>query len=158
MSAADVDTGIFEELFSTWEGAVELTWEAATRCTCETPDSKQPLWGCPQCKGTGVIYAAPTRIKGLFRSQDRWLSFRREGELDHGEVQLTTPLSVKPGYVDRRVRDRFTTVAAVGDLAEGRVFLPSAPSSPFIFANVQRAWRVTVQALDEDQRLVNDGA
>lgn len=158
MSGADVDTAIFEELFENWEGAVALTWEVASRCTCYTQDSKQPTWGHEPCNGTGVIYTPPVTVQGLFRSQDRWLSFRREGELDHGEAQLTLPLDVKPGYIDRRVRDRFTTLEAVGDAAEGRVFLPSAPAKPFIFNNVQRAWRVTVQALDETQRLVNDGA
>jgi hypothetical protein len=105
-----------------------------------------------------VIFAPPTTIQGLFRSQDRWLSFRREGELEHGEAQLTTPLGVRPGYIDRRVRDRFVTLEAVGDFTEGRVFYPAAQAKPFIFNNVQRAWRVSLQAASEADRLVNDGA
>ena len=155
MSGVDLDTGIFEELF-TWEGAVALAWEQASRCGCYSEDSKQPEWGHEPCKGTGVLYAAPQTIYGLFRSQDRYLAFRREGELDKGEAQLTTPLGVRVGYVDRRVRDRLTTLEAVGDAAEGRVFLPAAQSKPFIFNNVQRAWRVALQALSEDQRLVHN--
>lgn len=154
---ADLDTAIFEGVF-TAEGAVGLSWEVASRCPCYTDDSKQPEWGCPKCSGIGVIFTPPVTIQGLFRSQDRWLSFRRQGELDHGEAQLTTPLDVRPGYTDRRVRDRLTTLQAVGDAAEGRVFYPSAPAKPFIFANVQRAWRVSLQAASENDRLVNDGA
>ncbi len=156
MPSIDLDTAIFEELFS-WEGAVALSWEVASPCPNESKDSKQPQWGCPECGGTGVIYAAPVTIYGLFRSQDRWLSFRREGELEHGEAQLSTPLSVRPGYVDRRVRDRLTTLQAIGDAAEGRVFYPAAPAKPFIFNNVQRAWRVSLQAASENDRLVNSG-
>jgi len=55
------------------------------------------------------------------------------------------------------VRDRFTTVVAVGDSEQplpdglpatfkGRVFYPAAPAVPFIFNNVQRAWRVQLQS------------
>lgn len=158
MPSIDIDTSIFEDMFEEWEGSVALSWEQASRCPRTSADSLQPEWGCPLCKGTGVVFTAPTTIRGLFRAQDRWLSFKREGELDRGEAQLTTPLDVKPGYVDRRVRDRFTTLEAVGDAAEGRVFYPAAPAKPFLFTNVQRAWRVALQAADEDQRLVNDGA
>lgn len=154
--SVDLDTAIFEELFGSWEGAVALSWEQASRCSCYSDDSKQPEWGHPLCKGTGVLFSEPTTIRGLFRSQDRWLSFRREGELDHGEAQLTTALSIRPSYIDRRVRDRFTTLEAVGDAAEGRVFCPAAAARPFIFANVQRAWRVALQAADDDQRLVHN--
>lgn len=153
---ADVDDALFEELF-TWEGAVGLAWEQASRCSCWTDDSKQPTWGHPPCKGTGILHTPPQTIQGLFRSQDRWQSFRREGELEHGEAQLTTPLSVRIGYVDRRVRDRLVALEAVGDAAKGRVFYPAAPAKPFIFNNVQRAWRVSLQAASEDDRLVNDG-
>jgi hypothetical protein len=154
---ADVDTAIFEDLFMIWEGAVALSWEVASRCSCYSEDSKQPDWGCSICGGMGVIFTEPVTTKGLFRSQDRFLSFRREGEIIHGEAQLTTPLGVRPGYIDRRVRDRFTTLEAVGDFEEGRIFYPAAQARPFIFANVQRAWRVALQAASEDQRLVNDG-
>jgi hypothetical protein len=152
---AVLDDALFEELFA-WEGASAITWEVASRCSCFTEDSKQPEWGHPPCKGTGVLYAPPVTIQGLFRSQDRWQSFRREGELERGEAQLTTPLSVKPGYVDRRIRDRFTVLQAVGDAAEGRVFFPASEAKPFIFENQQRAWRVSLQAADESQRLVHN--
>jgi hypothetical protein len=156
MASVDLDTAIFEDLFS-WEGAVALSWEVASRCTCYSDDSKQPEWGHQLCGGTGVIYAPATTIYGLFRSQDRWLTFRREGELEHGEASLTTPLAVRPGYTDRRVRDRLTTQQAVGDAAEGRIFYPAAQAKPFLFANVQRAWRVSLQAASENDRLVNSG-
>jgi hypothetical protein len=152
----DLDTAIFEDLFS-WEGAVALSWEVATRCTCYSDDSKQPEWGHVACGGSGVIFAAPITIYGLFRGQDRWLNFRRQGELEHGESQLTTPLDVRPGYTDRRVRDRFTAPEVVGDAAEGRVFYPAAQAKPFLFANVQRAWRVSLQAASENDRLVPGG-
>jgi hypothetical protein len=156
-SSVDLDQSIMDDLFS-WEGAVALGWEVSSRCSCYSEDSKQPEWGCSKCKGSGIVYAAAVTVHGLFRSQDRWLSFRREGELDHGEAQLTTPLDVRPGYIDRRVRDRFTTLEAVGDAGEGRVFYPATQAKPFLFNNVQRAWRVSVQAASEAQRLVNDGA
>lgn len=150
---ADLDDGVFAALF-TEEGASQLSWEQASRCSCYSSDTKQPAWGCPLCGGSGVIYAAAQTITGLFRSQSRWLSFRREGELDHGEAQLTTPLSVKPGYVDRRVRDRFTVISDSGDASEARVFYPAAPAVPFNFNNVQRAWRVQLQSADRSQQLV----
>ena len=153
--SVDVDTALLEELF-TWEGASTIAWEVASRCSCYSEDTKQPEWGHVPCKGTGVLYATPINIPGLFRSQDRWLSFRREGELDHGEAQLTTPLSGRIGYIDRRVRDRLTILEATTDAGEGRVFFPAAQAKPFIFNNVQRAWRVSVQALSEDQRLVHN--
>jgi hypothetical protein len=155
-TVVDLDSAIMEGIFS-WEGAVALGWEIASRCSCYSEDSKQPEWGHESCKGTGILHAPPVTTYGLFRSQDRWLSFRREGELDHGEASLTTPLDVRPGYVDRRVRDRFTVLEAVGDPGEGRVFYPAAEAKPFIFNNVQRAWRVSVQAASEADRLVNDG-
>lgn len=153
---SDLDTGIFADLFVE-EGAVQLIWEVSSQCDCTTGDTLEPVWGCPSCGGAGVTYAAGQTILGLFRSQARWLSFRRQGELDHGEAQLTTPLNVRPGYTDRRVRDRFTTVVAVGDSEQplpdglpatfkGRVFYPAAPAVPFIFNNVQRAWRVQLQS------------
>jgi hypothetical protein len=151
---SDLDDDIFAELFGVDEGAVALAWEVASRCTCTSGDSKQPVWGCPNCTGTGVTYADATTINGIFRSQSRWLSFRREGELDRGEAQLTTPLDVRPGYTDRRVRDRFTTLAAVGDVDKGRVFYPAAVAVPFIFANRQRAWRVQLQSAELSELLV----
>jgi hypothetical protein len=155
MPGVDIDMAVFEILFS-WEGAVGLSWEAASRCSCYSQDSKQPEWGHEPCKGTGVLYAPAVTIYGLFRTQDRFLSFRREGELDHGEAQLTTPLDARIGYVDRRVRDRLTTLEAVGDAAEGRVFVPATQCKPFILNNVQRAWRVMLQAASDDQRLVHN--
>lgn len=153
--SVDPDDDIFSELFDlgVTEGAVQLTWESATRCDCLTPDTKQPVWGCPDCGGTGVRYAPARQITGLFRSQSRYLSFRRQGELDHGEAQLTTPLSVKPGYLDRRTRDRITVPPATLDTTEGRVFFPAAPPVPFIFNSIQRAWRVQLQSADRDQQL-----
>lgn len=157
----DLDDDIFAAIFAE-EGAVQLAWEQASRCDCTTDDSKQPAWGCPQCGGAGVVYAAPQTITGLFRSQSRWLSFRREGELAHGEAQLTTPLSVRPGYTDRRVRDRFTAIPAATDGGRemptqlpaefvGRAFFPAAQAVPFIFNGAQRAWRVQLQSAELDQ-------
>lgn len=147
--SADVDDAIFASLFDDWEGAVPLRWEQATRCGCFSIDSRQPNARCPSCSGTGVSYGPPTSITALFRSQTRWESFRAEGEIDHGEASLTTPLSVMPTYVDRRVRDRFTVMAALDDIPRGRVFVPSAPPVPFVFAGRQRAWRVQVQSMSE---------
>lgn len=152
---SDLDDDILASIFTLGEGqgAVQLTWEVASRCVCYSADSRQPNWGCPTCSGSGVAYAAPQTVAGLFRSQSRWLSFRREGELDHGEAQLTTPLSVKPGYSDRRVRDRLTVPVATGDSTDGRVFYPAAPAVPFLFNNVQRAWRVQLQSAETTQQL-----
>lgn len=149
----DIDSMVFE-LIEAGEGMSELRWERAEPCPRIDPSTKQPVWECPLCNGTGVIYAEPETIQGLFRSQARMLSFRREGEFAHGDAELTTMLDVKPGYVDRRVRDRFTVLPATGDEAEERVFYPSAPASPFIVGNVQRAWRVSLQAASEKDRLV----
>lgn len=167
MSVIDqaVLTAIFEG-----DGVSVLHWQAGTRCVCYSDDSKQPRWsaqpppGCT-CGGYGVIYAAPVDVVGLFRSQSRFLSFRAEGELDHGEASLTVPKmpvtrlgvtypACKPGYHDRRVRDRFTVVPSADDVAEGRVFYPAAKAVPFIVGNEQLAWRVQLQALAQEDRVV----
>lgn len=148
----DVDTSIFEGLFS-WEGAVAMSWERASAAPGESEDSHQPRWDGPNPQG--VVYSEPVTIYGLFRSQDRFLTHRREGEIEHGDAQFTTPIQVRPGYVDMRVRDRFVTLEAVGDIEEGRVFVPSAPARPFIFNRIQRAWRVNLQSVNESQRAIN---
>lgn len=147
-----VDDAIFADLFQS-EGAITMTWEVASRCTCWSADSRQPLWDCPLCSGYGVQFTQPVTITGLFRSQSRWISPRREGEIDHAEAQLTTPLSVKPNYTDRRVRDRFI-VTQEGDTNKGRVFYPATPPTPFLFDGVQYAWRVQLQGADQDDRVV----
>lgn len=161
----DLDDAILADVLGFEEGAVTLQWEQASRCGCSTDDTHQPAWGCPHCGGSGVKYADAQAITGLFRSQSRWLSFRREGEIDHGEAALTTPLNVRPGYTDRRVRDRFTVPEVVTDGERqlpvnnlplefvGRVFYPAAPAVPFIFDGAQRAWRVQLQSADSGQQL-----
>lgn len=151
----DPDDDIFSELFDlgVTEGAVPVSWERATACQCLTPDTKQPVWGCPHCGGDGVTYSTAEQITGLFRGRTQFQSFRREGELAHGEAQLTTPLSVKPVYVDRLVRDRLTILAAAGDQQEGTVFFPATPAIPFIFDGLQRAWRVQLQSARRSQEL-----
>lgn len=150
---SDLDDAIFADLFAA-EGAQPLLWEVASRCSCYSTDSHQPTWGCTLCGGLGAVFAPPVPVTGLFRSQTRWQGPREQGEIAHGEAQVTTPLSVKPGYTDRRVRDRFTVLPATGDAAEGRVFYPAADPVPFLFAGVQRAWRVTLQSLEQSQRLI----
>lgn len=151
----DPDDGLFSDLFDlgVTEGAVQIAWQQATPCQCLTPDTKQPDYSCAQCGGTGVRYEPARQITGLFRGQSRWLSFRRQGEIDHGEAQLTTPLSVKPGYVSRLIRDRLTIPAAPNDESEGRVFYPAASPVPFIFNSIQRAWRVQLQSAELSQQL-----
>lgn len=148
---AAIIAGIFQE-----DGATELAWERATRCDCYTDDTHQPRWGCPTCGGTGVNYAAPVTIRALFRGQSRWLSFRREGEFDRGEAELTTPLDAQPGYTDRRVRDRYTVLVDAADAAPGRVFYPAAQPVPFNFGNQQHAWRVQLQSAEQSERLVDN--
>lgn len=150
----DVDTAIFEDLFSIWEGAVELGWQKATRCKCLNVETKQASPSCTECYGSGVVYGEPVTTKALFRSQDRYVSRRMQGELAHGDAQLTTPLTVKPVYIDAKVRDRFTVTQASGDLETGRVFYPSAQPVPFIFTNIQRAWRTSVQAAEQQDRVI----
>lgn len=151
----DPDDDIFSELFDLGitEAATVLTWEVASRCPCMTDDTKQPVWDCPQCGGAGVTYLPPVQITGIFRDQSKWQSFRRQGELAHGEARLTTPLQVKPGYTDRRVRDRFTIPAAAGDSDEGHVFYAATPATPFMLMNIQRAWRVQLQSTNLAQQL-----
>lgn len=148
-----VDSELVAQIF-TWEGASTLGWEVATRCDCWSEDSHQPAWGHQACGGFGVLYAAPVTITGLFRSQGRWVTPHSMGEFDHGEAQLTTPLSAKPHYTDRRVRDRFTVVPASDDETEGRVFYPAGPPSPFLFGNEHLAWRVQLQSLEQRDRVV----
>ena len=133
-------------------GASELTWEVASRCTCWSDDTKQPQWGHALCGGLGTQYGVPTTIRALFRGRSSWNSHRASGQHPLSEAQLTTPLSVKPSYVDDRVRDRFTVVAAVGDLEAGSVWYPAAKPVPFMLAGVQRAWRVQLQGLDQASR------
>ena len=150
---SELDDSIFGELVSL-EGGVAMTWEAASRCSCYTTDTEQPQWDCPLCSGYGAIFAAAQPVTALFRSQARWISPRREGEFEHAEAQCTFPLTVKPTYIDRRVRDRFTVTQAQGDLAAGTVFYPAGEPSPFIFDGVQYAWRVQLQGMEQNQRLV----
>lgn len=151
--AVDIDTSIFEQLFSS-EGGVELNWQKSVRCACLNRETKQANPNCIECYGSGVVFSKPILIKGLFRSQDRYVSRRMQGELAHGDAQLTTPLNVKPEYVDAKVRDRFMVTQATGDLETGRVFYPAAQPVPFIFNNVQRAWRTSVQALEQQDRVI----
>lgn len=134
-------------------GASQLSWQVASRCSCWNPDTEQPQWGHPTCGGYGVVYAAPVTVNGMFRSQSRWTSSHMEGEFPLGEAQLTTDVTVKPGYTDRRVRDRFTVVQATGDSVVGRVFLPAASPVPFLIGNQHLAWRVQLQALEQANRV-----
>lgn len=150
---SDLDDSIFTSLFLS-EGAHQMTWEVATRCSCYSTDTRQPTWGCPHCGGLGAVFAEAIIVRGLFRAQSRWQGSRAQGELAHGEAQFTTPLSCKPGYTDRRIRDRFTVIPAVGDLTEGRIFYPGAEPVPFLFNGVQRAWRVQLQSMDQTDRVV----
>lgn len=134
-------------------GVSTIEWQSATRCTCYSLDSKQPQWGHQVCGGFGVIYAPAQTVVGLFRSQSRFFSPRLEGEVEHGEASLTTPITWKPGYVDRRVRDRLTIVNATGDAASGRVFYPAAEPVPFLVNDEHLAWRVQLQSLEQAQRV-----
>jgi hypothetical protein len=151
---SELDDGLFADVIFALEGAVAMTWEVASRCTCYDPDTEQPDWNDPVCHGSGVTYAPPVAVAGLFRSQSRWISPRREGEIEKGEASVSFPTSVKPNYTDRRVRDRFTVTQASGDLAAGTVFYPAGQPVPFIFDGEQLAWRVQLQGLEQDQRLV----
>lgn len=151
---SDLDDALFADVIFALEGAVELTWEVATRCTCYAEDTEQPTWGHAPCQGSGVLYAPPVPVRGLFRSRADYISPRREGELEHGESSCSFPTAVKPNYVDRRVRDRFTVVRAASDIAGGTVFYPAAQPSPFIFDGEQLAWRVQLQQAQQNQRLV----
>lgn len=143
------------------EGAVDLTWEQASRCTtprddgspCFSADSKQPNWNCTTCGGLGAVFAAPVAIRALFRGQSRWNSQHSSGTHGLGEAQLSTPTDVKPGYTDDRIRDRFTVIDTPDDRVRGRVFYPAAQPVPFVFAGAQRAWRVQLQAADQASRV-----
>lgn len=149
-----LDDEIFSSVIFQGEGASNMLWEVASRCTCYSEDTLQPDWNCELCSGFGVTYAVAVAVRGLFRSQARWTSRQASGEHGLGEAALTLPLSVKPTFVDERVRDRFTVVPAVDDDVQGRVFYAAADPVPFLFDNVQRAWRVQVQSLQQDTRLI----
>lgn len=154
----DPDDDIFSAFFDLGgcEAAVPLMWEKAVRCDqCLTPDTKQPRWGqeCPQCDGKGVRYLPGTQITGFFRGRSQYQSYRVQGELQHGEAQLTVPLAVNISYVDRLVRDRITVLAAVGDQERGTVFFPATKPVPFVFNGIQRAWRVQLASIDRQQDL-----
>lgn len=151
-----LDDAIFAELFSS-EGAQPLLWEqviAPTPGAGLTSDSLQPRWGEPDpaASGNGIEYQTGVVIYGLFRSRGQWLSYRRQGEIEIGDAELTTPLSVKPGFVSRLIRDRIT-VLPTDDATVGRAFFPAAPPVPFLFGGVQYAWRVALQADRRDQEL-----
>lgn len=154
MSTSALTDEIFRDVIFKGEGASRMLWEVATRCDCYSDDTRQPEWGCLTCSGFGVTYAAPVEVRGLFRSQARWTSRQMSGEHGLGEASLTLPLDVKPNFVDERFRDRFTIIPATGDADQGRVFYPAADPVPFLFDNVQRAWRVQVQSLQQDTRLI----
>lgn len=147
------DAATFASIFA-GPGASRLQWEHATRCGCYTDDSAQPTWGCPTCSGYGAVFAAPVEIRALFGSRSAWRVPHVAGQFTHGEARLTTPVAVEPGYVDDRVRDRFRVIDAPGDVAPGRVFYPVAKAVPFLLGSVQRAWRVQLTSLDQEQRLV----
>lgn len=144
---------IFARLFTS-DGAIPLTWEVASRCSCYDPDSEQPQWGHVACGGLGAIYAAPVAVRGLFRGQSRWSSRQPSGEHGLGSASLTLPTASKPGFTDERIRDRFTCTVAVGDVAAGRVFYPVAQPTPFLIGGVQYAWRVQLAALDQTTRVL----
>lgn len=147
-----IDEALIADIF-TAEGASSMTWEVASRCNCYTADSHQPQWDHEACGGTGVLYAAAVIVRGLFRSQQRWRDPEMMGELQLGEAMLTLPLDVKPNYVDRRVRDRFTVVNATGDAQAGRIFVPAAQPVPFMFGDKHLAWRVQIQSLEQTARV-----
>lgn len=151
MSAAD--DAIFADLFAA-EGAQTAKWYVGTRCTCYSDDSRQPDWNHEPCGGYGVLYAVPVEIPAIFRGQSRWISPRREGEIDHGEASITVPTPHRPGYTDRRVRDRYTINADPDTDSDALMFYVAAPPVPFLFDNVQYAWRVQVTALDQADLLV----
>lgn len=154
----DIDADLFADLFDEdSEGAVAMLWERAVECDCGVidPDTRQPRWGqdCPECNSQGVRYLPGIEIHGLFRGRSQYQSYRRQGEFQHGEAQLTTPLAVCPNYTDRRLRDRLTIRESHGDSERGTVFFPATKPIPFIFAGRQRAWRVQVASIDQDQDL-----
>jgi hypothetical protein len=132
---------------------VELRWEAASRCTCWNDDTKQPGWDHQPCGGTGVLYAPAVIVRGLYRSRSEWRSRHMQGEHRLGEAQLTVPLNARPGYVDARVRDRYTVTHAVGDAEAGSTWLPAATAVPFLWMGEQEAWRVQLQGLDQSTRV-----
>jgi hypothetical protein len=129
-----------------------MTWEVASRADDLSADTLQPKWDGPN--PYGVVYAAPVAVVGLFRSQQRWAAPARQGEFMHGEASCTFPRNVRPAYTDSRVRDRFTIVNATGDAAAGKVFYPAGQATPFIFDGETLGWRVVLQSLDQEQRLV----
>ena len=133
-------------------GAVPLAWESAERCSCYTDDTRQPDYNCDQCGGSGVRYAEPVEIVGLFRSQARWEHKRAQGELTLAEAELTVPADCQPGYVDMRVRDRYRVLAVAADVPRDMVFYPVAQARPFVFAGQLRAWRVQVQGAENEAR------
>lgn len=147
------DAALFAMLFdSRSEGSIELRWQSATRCDCYSDETKQPQWGHEPCGGLGAVYGPASTVYALFRGRSQWNSHRASGQHPIGEAQLTTPLAVKPAYVDDRIRDRFSVVNAVGDAEAGSVWYPAAKPVPFLFAGVQRAWRVQLQGLDQTTR------
>jgi hypothetical protein len=153
------DDELFEMIFES-EGAIPMTWEIASRCStpredaspCFDADTKQPNWNCTNCGGLGAEYSAPVEILALFRGQSKWKRGSASGSTNIGEAQLTTPLDVKPGYTDDRIRDRFTCTVDVEDYAKGVVFYPAAVPIPFNFDGSQRAWRVQLQSLEQSAR------
>lgn len=158
-----LDDGIFADIIFGEEGAVLMTWEVASRPDDVSTDSRQPAWDGDH--PYGVIYAEPIQVVGLFRSQQRWVNGTREGQFNHSEASCSFPArpcqvgnlvypAVQPGYIDDRVRDRFTVVQAPGDALAGRVFYPAGQASPFIFDGECLAWRVQLQGIDQSQREV----
>lgn len=154
------DSQLFAAIF-TAEGVIRLGWDVASQCVtlrpdgspCLSEDTRQYYAGCATCGGYGTVFAARVEVRGLFRDQSRWTANRMSGERPLGEAQLTTPTTVKPGYRDRKIRDRFTVLDATGDTAVGRVFYPAASPIPFLFAGAQHGWRVQLQSLEQASRV-----
>lgn len=81
----------------------KLIWEQAMLCSCYTPSSGQPAYGCPACRGKGYIYFNPVETRAIVTS----ISGRKEQ--DHiGLNELGTAYLTALSTDDVGFRDRFT--------------------------------------------------
>lgn len=86
---------------------IDVIWEKAYICPCKSKESEH-LSTCKNCKGTGWIFANPTKTKMLIQSIQadgklKEAALREWGFVDLGTVKITALNEDKLSYMDRIV-------------------------------------------------------
>lgn len=103
----------FDELVNS--KGLKALWEQAFMCPCLHPDTKQPDYNCPYCKGTGIAYSPsreiPVVVSSLQGSED---IFKELGIVTPGSCYVTTRSTDILGWRDKLtftgIRSKFSEV------------------------------------------------